>query len=412
MIINLAYNISIWLYTLAIRLAAPFFPKAKLWIEGRKNIFTHIETKLKQNEQRIWFHCASLGEFEQGRPIIEKMKEKYKDVKIVLSFYSPSGYEIRKNYELADYVFYLPSDTPGNARKFVSLINPLFAVFVKYEFWYHYIESLHKKNIPLYFASSVFRPTQHFFSWYGGFFRKMLGKTKHIFVQDDASLSLLKTIGIENASVAGDTRFDRVIEIASKPLSMTNVDRFVMGFPVFIAGSTWSEDEKIIRELYRSNSVQNCKFIIAPHEISQTHIDTLLSDFSPFAIRYSELSDLNAVEARVLIIDNVGLLSSLYRFGNMAYIGGGFGKGIHNILEAAVYKIPVVFGPNYKKFREASDLLGLSCAYCVHNQYDLIQVVAEIHQNNLLLEQIRLKVSSYFEKESGASHKIVNMIKL
>ena len=381
------YNLFLKFYSIALFLASPFNSKASKWISGRRNIFDEIQKKLRPDEKRIWFHCASLGEFEQGRPLIEKIKKERPEIKIVLSFFSPSGFEIRKNYPLADYVFYLPIDSAFNANKFITLINPLHVVFVKYEFWYHYISELYRKNIPLYFISSIFRSSQHFFSWYGVFFRNILKKASWIFVQDMDSLALLKNIGVMNAEMAGDTRFDRVLEIASSSSSLPLLEKFASGNNVLVAGSTWPQDEKLILSLFSSLDDRSAyKFIIAPHEISEEHIAQLIGSFGFGSIRYSELAEGNATSSKVLIIDNIGLLASLYQYGNMAYVGGGFGKGVHNVLEAAVFGIPVFFGPEHKKSREAKDLTEMGGAFSVESPDQFIQGFLKLDKNKLSLQ--------------------------
>ena len=406
------YNLFVRLYALALLLVSPFNSKASKWILGRRNIFDEIQKKLRPDEKRIWFHCASLGEFEQGRPLIEKIKKECPEIKIVLSFFSPSGYEVRNNYPLADYVFYLPIDSAFNANKFISLINPFQVVFVKYEFWYHYINELYDKNIPLYFISSVFRPSQQFFAWYGAFFRNMLKKASWIFVQDQDSLLLLKEIGITNAEKAGDTRFDRVLEIASFPSNLSLIEKFVFGKNILVAGSTWPQDEKLLFSLFANLEGNANKFIIAPHEISEEHISELLNSYGSEAIRYSELTEGNASLSRVLIIDNIGLLASLYNYGSMAFVGGGFGKGVHNVLEAAVYGIPVFFGPVHQKSREAKSLVQLDCAYSIETSDQLIKCFLKLEKNSILTKQIHIDISEYFERESGATKKIFEKMKV
>jgi 3-deoxy-D-manno-octulosonic-acid transferase len=299
-------------------------------------------------------HCASLGEFEQGRPVIEAIKTELPQFKIILTFFSPSGFEIRKNYDKADCISYLPSDTPGNAMKFINLVRPEYVIFVKYEFWNNYISELYKNKIPLYLISGIFRQDQHFFKWYGSFFRGMLLKFEKIFVQDQNSLDLLSGIGIEKVCLAGDTRFDRVIQIAGTARDIPKLEHFRGKEKLFLAGSSWKQDEEIIAEYINKFPVR-MKWVFAPHEIDRSNIDRLEKLFSVKTIRFSEYVE-NDANARVLIIDNIGMLSSAYRYAYIAAIGGGFGKGIHNILEPACWGIPVAFGPRHDKFREAVDL--------------------------------------------------------
>jgi len=348
------YNLGIHIFSLLAYLIAPFNSKASLWVKGRKNWERKISEKIKPGDRTIWMHCASLGEFEQGRPVIEAIKEEKPEYKIVLTFFSPSGYEIRKNYEKADCICYLPSDTPGNASKFIGLVRPEKVIFVKYEFWNNYISELYREQIPLYLISGIFRQGQHFFKWYGAFFRTMLEKFERIFVQDQKSSDLLATIGIERVTLAGDTRFDRVVQIARTARKIYQLEQFRGNEKLFLAGSSWRQDEEIIAE-YINMFPHRMKWVFAPHEIDKANIDRLEKLFKVKCVRFSEFGDARD-DARVMIIDNIGMLSSAYSYAYIAAIGGGFGKGIHNILEPACWGIPVVFGPNFEKFREAVDL--------------------------------------------------------
>jgi 3-deoxy-D-manno-octulosonic-acid transferase len=354
------YNIGILLFSAVARLLSPFSSRASLWVRGRNKWAEKIAGSIKPGDRVIWFHCASLGEFEQGRPVIEAIRKEAPEFKIVLTFFSPSGYEIRKNYNNADFIGYLPSDTPANATRFIELVNPEFVIFVKYEFWHNYISVLYRKNIPLYLISGIFRPGQHFFRWYGSFFKDMLGKFARIFVQDQRSVDLLAGIGITNVTLAGDTRFDRVLQIAATAGEIPQLRSFRGNEKMFLAGSSWRQDEEIISE-YINSFPSRMKWVFAPHEIDKPNIERLEKLIKVKCVRFSEYVDESA-DARVLIIDNIGMLSSAYRYAYIAAIGGGFGKGIHNILEPACWGIPVVFGPRYKNFREAVDLLGLGGA--------------------------------------------------
>lgn len=365
------YNIAIQLYSLIIRILSPFNAKASFFIKGRRDIFARIEKKIDLTTPRIWFHFASLGEFEQGRPVLEKLKEEYPDKKIVITFFSPSGYEIRKNYAHAEGIFYLPLDTASNAKRFIAAINPELAIFTKYEYWYHYFKELHQKGIPLFIISGIFRPDQIFFKPYGSFHRKILTYVTHFFVQNEESIQLLASLNIPNVTLSGDTRFDRVAQNARLARKLNLIEKFCEDAPVFIAGSTWPEDERLIALL----SVKNpgWKFIIAPHEIGVTHINDITELFTK-AVRYSTFATAKEPEYseyQVLIIDNIGMLSALYAYGQIAYIGGGFGAGIHNTLEAAAFGIPVIFGPKYAKFQEAKDLINLGAAKSISNQNEL-----------------------------------------
>ncbi|NVO03827.1 MAG: 3-deoxy-D-manno-octulosonic acid transferase [Bacteroidetes bacterium] len=362
----LLYNFGIRIYFALIFLASFFNPKAKLWIKGRKNIFKNILEIIPKNEEIVWFHSASLGEFEQGRSIIENFKKENPNYKILLTFFSPSGYEIRKNYPGADYIFYLPIDTKRNAKKFIDIINPKLVYFIKYEFWFNYINQLYRKQIPTFIVSANFRNDQHFFKWYGGWFRNQLQKITYFFVQNEKSKSLLNTIGIQNVIVSGDTRFDRVYEITKEEKSFPLIEKFCENKNILIAGSTWPEDEEILLKHFVSHS-NDYKLIIAPHEVHSERIEALIKSSSESMQRFSGLNESNALESHILIIDSIGILSHLYKYGNISFIGGGFGKGIHNILEAATFGLPIIFGPSYEKFQEAKDLIELKGAVSISN---------------------------------------------
>lgn len=375
------YNIAIYLYALLIRIFATFNDKAALFYQGRRNIFRQISQKIVPEERHIWFHFASLGEFEQGRTVLEKIKEQYPEKKIIVTFFSPSGYEIRKNYTLATGVFYLPLDTAANAAQLITAFNPELAIFTKYEYWYHYFKELNKKNIPLLIISGIFRPKQVFFKPYGSFHRKILSYVSHFFVQNEQSIALLKDIGLQNATLSGDTRFDRVTENAVMVKKLPIVDAFCGTAPVFVAGSTWPGDEELIAEL--CTQYPGWKFIIAPHEIGEGHILTIKKLF-PDAIKYSALTRSEGVtnhNNQVLIIDNIGMLSALYAYGKVAYIGGGFGAGIHNTLEAAAFGIPVIFGPKYDKFQEAKDLIAVAAAQSINDLVELSSAFETLSKN-------------------------------
>jgi len=402
------YNLFIYIYYLAIRFFAVFNVKARKWVDGRRHFFSRLKKTIPENEKLLWFHCASLGEFEQGRPVIEALRVLYPDHKILLTFFSPSGYEIRQNYPGADYVFYLPIDTKRNARKFVRITNPRMAFFIKYEFWYNYINELSKNKIPLVFISTAFRRSQYFFYPWGKWARKQLQKVTYFFVQNQNSLDLLTGIKVYHAEVGGDTRFDRVARLADEYKNIPEVSRFRNEQPMIVAGSTWSADEDILRELMEK-SKDNFKLLIAPHEIHKEHIRELTSKFARFnPILFSEADTNKLLTARVLIIDNIGLLSHLYRYGTIAYIGGGFGTGIHNILEAATYNKPVIFGPNYHKFNEARELIKKNGAFVIHNSDEMISIV-----HNLLNEKEKYEVASksagdYVKSNTGATQLVID----
>jgi 3-deoxy-D-manno-octulosonic-acid transferase len=401
----LIYNIGVRLYFFAIYLASFINKKASLWISGRKNVLYAKDGK------SVWFHFASLGEFEQGRPVLEQIRQKYPNKTIVITFFSPSGYEIRKNTPLANFVYYLPLDTAANARKFIKAIQPEMAIFTKYEYWYHFFKELNHRDVPLYIISGIFRPGQVFFKWYGGLHRKMLSFVTCFFVQDEASKQLLQSISINNVKVSGDTRFDRVWANAQQPQELQVVNSFKNNHKLFIAGSTWPDDEKLITSLLLDYA--DWKFIIAPHEINEEKINTLI-DLLPdnSAIRYSQLdgAHLPLTNYQTLIIDNIGMLSSLYQYADVAYIGGGFGVGIHNTLEAAAFGLPVIFGPNYQKFKEARDLVAQQTGFSINNEADLKSTVAFLVEDNVRYRAICEKVSDYVKDNTGATSIIVDNI--
>jgi len=410
----LLYNIGVRLYFLVIWLASFFDKKARLWVGGRKN----------QNfipcAESIWFHFASLGEFEQGRPVLEQLRLLQPRNRIVITFFSPSGYEIRKHTELADAVYYLPLDTGTNAREFLNAINPKLAIFTKYEYWFHFFKEAHKRNIPLYVISGIFRPGQVFFKWYGGLHRKILSLVSYFFVQDGQSKQLLSGINISNVTISGDTRFDRVWANAQQPKSLPVIDEFKNGSKLFIAGSTWPDDEKLIATLVSKYS--GWKYIFAPHEIDEEKIKKLATLLPDGAMaRYSEISHLPAGQAglksgishfNILIIDNIGMLSSLYQYADIAYIGGGFGAGIHNTLEAAAFGVPVIFGPNYSKFKEACDLIALRAGFNVNNESQLKGITETLIEDEAFYNAARKKSKDYVSEHTGATKMIVDTIKL
>ncbi|TCC94531.1 3-deoxy-D-manno-octulosonic acid transferase [Pedobacter frigiditerrae] len=404
------YNIGIVMYGLLLKLAALFNEKAKLFVNGRKNIFENIAKKVNAKDRPIWFHFASLGEFEQGRPVLERLKSENHSQKIVVTFFSPSGYEIRKNYALAD-VFYLPLDTASNANQFIELINPKSAIFTKYEFWFHYFKELDKRQIPLYLISGIFRPNQSFFKWYGGFYRNILKYVTHFFVQNEESISLLKGIGINEVSLAGDTRFDRVYENAQQPKKLDLIESFCGTSNVFIAGSTWPEDEKLL--ILLTKKYLDWKFIIAPHEIGASHIteiEGLFPEANKFSVHSAQISSIPSqisnLTSRILIIDNIGMLSSLYQYAKVSYIGGGFGVGIHNTLEAAAFGLPVIFGPKYDKFQEAKDLIAIGAARSISTLDQLIAAFEDFRSN----EKASADAKNYVKEKKGATEMIIETL--
>ena len=407
----LIYDLVILLYVFAIRMSAlSGNAKAKLWVEGRAEWRKKLSEALVPGEKRVWFHCSSLGEFEQGRPVMEKLKAASGEKKIVLSFFSPSGYEVRKNYSGADYVFYLPPDTAGNASDFISLIQPEEVFFTKYEYWHHFFHVLKEKNIPLYMISAVFRPQDRFFRWYGNFFRDMLKCVTHFFVQDEQSKSLLADIGFGNCTLAGDTRFDRVIEVSSNAKEIPLMKKFSEGKNVLVAGSTWNADEKILEEILKSFRGK-LKLVIAPHEISEEKIEHVFEMFASFnVVAFSKAEHAGFESMDVLVIDNIGMLSSLYRYGKFAFIGGGFGAGIHNTLEAAVYGVPVFFGPNYSKFNEAKALIECGGAFSVADAEALRAIVSRLLADEKERQQSGKAAGNYVLSNSGATERILGML--
>ena len=406
----LFYNLSIRLYVLLVRIAAFFNPKAKQWVVGRKNLFGKLEEAVKGEENIVWFHSASLGEFEQGRPVIESFKEKYPQYKIMLTFFSPSGYEVRKNYEGADFIFYLPPDFAGNAKRFMDIVQPKMAFFIKYEFWHHYLKELKKRNVPTYIFSTIFRPDQLFFKSYGGFHRKMLTAFTHLFVQNQESVDLLNNIGFANTTLTGDTRFDRVYTIATGSKTLPQVEGFSQGREVLIAGSTWPKDEEHIIK-YLNETTNSYKYIIAAHEVEEDHINNITSKIQKSWVRYTKATKEEIDAAEVLVIDCIGVLSSLYRYGTVSYIGGGFGRGIHNTLEAATFGLPVIFGPNYHKFQEAKDLIEIGAAKSYDQFSELKNLLDLFYENSEERNAAGQKSKNYVDKMRGASDKILSTIK-
>lgn len=411
------YNLVIYAFGVLLRMAAWFHPKARLWVDGRRNWRARLQSDFPASEQKVvWVHAASLGEFEQGRPLIEAVREEYPDWKIVLSFFSPSGYEIRKNYPHADLVCYLPLDSPDNARDFIDLIKPDLAVFVKYEFWANYLFELRKRKIPTLLISGLFRPSQPFFRWYGGLWRKMLASFSHLFVQNEASGQLLSRIGVAHFTIAGDTRVDRVLKIAESAPDQALVADFVSDEPhVLIAGSTWPEDEeRIFQALQMPESPGKegtwWKLIVAPHEPSETNVQRICKQ-AQNVVRYSQrqASPKSQPDAVCLVIDNIGLLNTLYRYGTVAYIGGGFGKGIHNTLEPAAFGLPIVFGPKYEKFEEARQFVARGGAFPVRNATELADVLSKL-SNPDFYRHASDAVHAYLEESRGATDKVMAYI--
>jgi 3-deoxy-D-manno-octulosonic-acid transferase len=409
---RILYSFSIVCYQALIALASLFNSKAALWLRGRKDILNKLKAAVdasgSSHQSFVWFHCASLGEFEQGRPLIEKYRLQHPEDKILLTFFSPSGYEIRKNYPGADLIFYLPVDTPANAKKFIEIVNPKAAFFVKYEFWFNYLGELKRCNIPTYLVSGIFRPDQHFFQWYGKWFREHLNAFTHFFLQNTSSEVLLKNVGYDNVTVSGDTRFDRVSETVTNVKSFSLIEKFKGSSEILIAGSTWPEDEELIAEHLKNSAVRNFKIIVAPHEIDDAHIQAICSRFEQYGcVLYSQAGSLYLDTAKVLVVDNIGMLSSLYQYGTIAFIGGGFGKGIHNILEAAAFGLPVIFGPKYQKFEEAKELIKLGGAFSVADKNEFVKVFCTVSNEKFLKSASDICVY-YVASKTGASKRILD----
>lgn len=400
---GLLYNIGIRCYTAAITVAGVAHAKARLWREGRRGLLERIEGDMThETRARVWIHAASLGEFEQARPIIDKLRKERPEVAIVVTFFSPSGYEIRKDYNKADYVYYLAADTPQNARRFIEAVAPQVAIFVKYEFWLNYLAELRRRHTPTYLVSAIFRCNSIFFRPWGGAWRRALATYDTLFVQNEESKHLLESIGYHNATIAGDTRFDRVAAIAKQPTKIPIVERFRGNRRLFVAGSTWQRDEEILIELINSNP-EIC-FVIAPHEMDQRRIDHLISEVEGGAVRYTESCDRSDFSnVQVLILDTIGLLSSLYSYATWAYVGGGFGAGIHNTLEAATFGLAIAFGPRYRKFQEACDMIELRAARSVRSAAELKAWFAPLRDDRACLEQASSAARAYAERNCGAT---------
>ena len=398
---RLLYNIGIRLYWLLAFLLSPWNLKAKQWIKGRKAWRDTLSSAFSQEDRITWFHCASLGEFEQGRPIIEACRDRFPGTRVLLTFFSPSGYEKRKNYEGADHVMYLPLDTPRNARILLDALHIDRVIFIKYEFWYHFLKHLNKGGIPTYLASANFRGGQVFFRWYGQWYRSFLNFFTHIFVQNEGSRELLSQIGYKEVTVAGDTRFDRVSELPASSYSHKALEDFCTGSRVIVAGSTWEKDELLLAQAYKEFS-DELLWIIAPHELSQSHLVSLQKRF-PGSVLFTQLGKSVPKGARAIIVDTIGQLSYLYRYGTLAYIGGGFGKGIHNILEAATYGLPVIFGPAYHKFAEAVDLIELGGAFPVSSEEVLLFTIRQQLENSELLKTTSGIAESFVHERVGAT---------
>ncbi|MDD2381954.1 MAG: glycosyltransferase N-terminal domain-containing protein [Mariniphaga sp.] len=404
------YQLGIFFYSVIIRVVSPFNSKARQFVRGRRNWRKKLAACIETNGSYIWVHCASLGEFEQGRPVIEAIKKQFPRYRILLTFFSPSGYEIRKNYELADMVMYLPVDTRKNARQFIRIVQPEKVFFIKYEYWYFYIDELKKRNIPFYIISAIFREGQSFFknNMLGKRYRQMLLKVSHFFIQNEHSARLLQTVGLNNYTISGDTRFDRVATIAQGVKEIPLVEKFKGSFPLLVAGSTWKPDEELLAGFLNKQS--RLKTIIAPHEVTEPNMNRLENLLKKSCVRFSKANESEIHQADVLIIDSVGMLSSLYRYGDVAYIGGGFGVGIHNILEASTFGLPVIFGPNHEKFKEAVELKNLGGAYSLENSKELEKILNDLLADRHKLSEVSGICKNYVINNTGATHTIIKKV--
>jgi 3-deoxy-D-manno-octulosonic-acid transferase len=406
------YSLAIFLYMLAVIVVSPFHKKAGAIVRGHIDTFKILREKIDRNARYVWFHAASLGEFEQGRPLIERFRREHPEYKILLTFFSPSGYEVRKNYEGADVICYLPFDTPGNVMSFFRLVRPEMAFFIKYEFWWNFLRACKHYNIPVYSISSIFRANKVFFTWYGKGYSAVLRLVDHFFVQDEESARLLSTLHItDNVTIVGDTRFDRVLDIQTKSRELPLVETFGKDAKsIFVAGSSWPQDEELIIPYF--NNHPQMKLILAPHVIDEAHLKHIESKLKRPFVRYTEANEATVAQADCLIINCFGLLSSIYRYGNLAYVGGGFGAGIHNVPEAAVYGIPVLFGPNNKGFREAQDLLRMGGCFEITGQPLFNALVDKLTGNPRLCAKKGALCRDYIKSNAGATETIFSTLQL
>lgn len=405
------YQIAIYLYLFGVAIASLFSKKVKTMWQGERRAIKELKEKVDPQAQYVWFHAASLGEFEQGRPLMELLRKQHPEYKILLTFFSPSGYEVRKNYEGADIICYLPIDTIRNSRRFLRAIRPCMAFFIKYEFWYNYLHILKHRHVPVYSVSSIFRPEQVFFKWYGKQYSYVLKCFTRFFVQNEESKRLLAKIGVTNVDVVGDTRFDRVLQIKEKAKQLPIVDAFVQGdtpCKVFVAGSSWPPDEDIFINFF--NQHKDWKLIIAPHVIDDSHMEQILSKLDRKTIRYTQATPETASQAECLLIDCFGLLSSIYHFGDVAYVGGGFGVGIHNVLEAAVWDIPVIFGPNNERFQEAQGLKAAGGGFDIASADDFQCIMTLFMNDEKNLATAGKNAGLYVQSLAGVTERIFHLL--
>ncbi|WP_166920553.1 3-deoxy-D-manno-octulosonic acid transferase [Flavobacterium poyangense] len=404
------YNLVVYLAAFFLKIVSLFSPKIKLFTEGRKNVFHILEEKIKPTDRTIWFHSASLGEYEQGLPVIEKIKEKYPSHKIIVTFFSPSGYEVRKNNTVADVTLYLPLDTKSNARQFLKLAHPELVFFIKYEFWLNYLKELKENKTPTYLVSGIFRDSQMFFKWYGGFYREALKTFTYFFVQNESSKEKIEGLGFTNVIVSGDTRFDRVNAILERDNTLDFIKNFKNNQTTIVIGSSWPKDETLLAE-YINQAPENIKFIIAPHNIKADQISNLSAQITKSTVLFSEKGDIDLSDYKVLIIDTIGLLTKIYSYGTIAYVGGGFGNpGIHNILEPATFGIPIVIGPNYSNFAEAVELVALGGCTVINNNEELKQNLDRLISDESFFKEKAQICRSFIQDNKGATDSIMKIV--
>lgn len=404
------YQLAIYVYLCGVAIASLFSKKVKTMWRGERDALRILKEKVDPNAQYVWFHAASLGEFEQGRPLMERLRKEHPEYKILLTFFSPSGYEVRKNYEGADIICYLPLDTIRNSRRFLRAVKPCMAFFIKYEFWYNYLHILKHRQVPVYSVSSIFRRDQIFFKWYGRQYAYVLKCFTRFFVQNEYSKELLAKIGITNVDVVGDTRFDRVMQIKEAARQLPLVDAFKQDRPVFVAGSSWPPDEEIFIRYF--NAHREWKMIIAPHVIGEDHLRQIESLVEGKTVRYTQATTDAVRDADCLIIDCFGLLSSVYQYGEVAYVGGGFGVGIHNVLEAAVWDMPVIFGPNNQKFQEAQGLKMVGGGFEIASEDDFVKLMSSFMSDQAVLSHAGSQAGQYVQSLVGVTDKIFRLIDL
>ena len=403
------YNLIIYLYLAGVAIYSLFNEKVRKMWRGERDAFRVLKEKVDPKAKYVWFHAASLGEFEQGRPLMEELRRSYPEYKILLTFFSPSGYEVRKNYEGADIICYLPLDTVLNARRFLRSVRPVMAFFIKYEFWYNYLHILRHRQVPVYSVSSIFREGQVFFRWYGKQYSHVLKCFTHFFVQNKESQRLLERIGIHNTTLVGDTRFDRVLQIKEAAQQLPIIDAFKEGHQVFVAGSSWPPDEEIFIRYF--NEHPDWRLIIAPHVIGSDHLQQIQSRLKRKALLYTEATPETARQADCIIINCFGLLSSIYRYGEVAYVGGGFGVGIHNVLEAAVWGMPVIFGPNNRRFQEAQGLLAAEGGFEIQHEEDFRRLMDRMRTDADFLAKTGRQAGAFVEEKTGATAKVLNHVR-